>query len=328
MVENPRVYYKYFIILHLFSLKSNMFNAFVVFSRLHSIVKSALFPLHPYQLLGQILAALSLLAIIKHISLVGFFSAFSMIIDVYNNFIAFTVGCFDPLIKYIISFLREYFSWQISFKEGWRHVFIVLQMLFVRDAGVAFSDGRRSLAVVRLLLGTAISILCSISIFVSYTPNAVISSIIFCGIPVVGLFVYDLTMYAVSSLFFFDEIGIGENDSTVSRSLFFFRGAEKSLYRLLIVYIPSILVFMLPSVRSLLFPRGGVVGILIGLFVNALYWLAHGSFYAFAQRSRGIKFGDAFYASEAGRFGLAVIGVLFWLLMFLAINAGGRLLGL
>ena len=233
-------------------------------------------------------------------------------IDVYINFITLTVGFLDPLIKATISLIHKYISLQIPFKEGWRHVFIILQALFVRDAGTAFSDGRRLLAAVRLISGTIISILCSISIFVSYTNNQTISNVIFCGIPVVGIFIYDVTMYTFSAIFFFDRIGVGEIDRPMSR-LQFLNRTRKSLYRLVIVY--PVIVDTFDSVcESFPFLQGGIVAVLVGMVANASYWMAYGSSYAYAQSAKGIKFSDAFYSSEAGRFGLAVVGVIFWLL--------------
>lgn len=281
-----------------------------------------------YQALGQIITVLSFLSIVNHIGVIGFTSAFSIMIDVYNNFISLTIGHFDPVIKITILFIQKYLNLHIPFREGWRHVFIILQMLFVRDAGTAFSDGRRVLAAIRIIAGTIISVLCSIFIYVSYTQNNLLSNAIFCFIPVVGLFIYDITMYIFSSVFFFSRIGVGEIDRPMSRLQFFIQGTKRSFYRLLIVYAPSLLVFLIPFVNSLPFPRGGTIAIFVGMLANALYWMAYGSSYAFEQKSKGIKFSEAFYSSEAGRFGLAVIGVIFWLVVFLGINAGGRLLGL
>lgn len=303
-------------------------------SKLHYVstikvaVLSVVVPKSKYQAFGQIFTALSMLAIIKHVALVGFAPVFSIMIDVYDNFIKSTVGFLDPLIHAMIDYLRAHFSIHIPFVVGWRHIFIVLQMLFVRDAMIAYSDGRMLLAAIRVFVGTVISLLCSIAIFISAGYTSFISNIIFCAIPVFGLLLYDLLMYAFSAALFFDAVRKGKVNNSISRSGFFIQGARRSFFRAFIVYMPSLCVIFIPSILVMPFPQGGVVGVFAGILANGFYWLLHGRSYALAQQKIGIPLKEGFFSSEAGRFGIAIFGVIFWLAVFLFINAGSRLLEL
>jgi hypothetical protein len=98
-----------------------------------------------------------------------------------------------------------------SERFAWRHTFLILQILFVRDANTAFTDGRRALGLTRLSAGIIIAFLTAVFAFVSKNDNPLLANTIFSVVPVFGIFVYDVVMYAFSAtVIFFSDVGVGE----------------------------------------------------------------------------------------------------------------------
>ena len=293
-----------------------------------SAIAGVLVPRSTLALLSQIVAALSVFALIRNALDLGLSSAFSTILNVYRHFVDLVIGPLDPYVKYAIAFLRSHFSFHLIFNPDWRYIFVVLQILFIRDAHTALSDGRYPLGIVRLIVGTAISLMFAVLVWTPNAANPLIANMTFSVIPVFAILVYDISMYAFSATIFFDKIGVGESRGVGSRRHFFFGGIRRSSERFAIVAIPSLFAFFIPSIAALNFPDGGIVAMLVGVIANCSYWLIHGSVYAARQSRKGDSFKAAFMASEAGRFGLAITTVLFWFFIFCAINSGGRLIGL
>lgn len=285
-------------------------------------------PRSTWATLGQIFSALSIYAILHNTFKFGLSSTMAIIVDVYIRSIDLTIGNLDPLFERIIIFVNNYFIINLIFYQEWRYIFIVLQILFVRDAFTALTDGRSYLGFTRLIFGTLISIGCSASAFNAMHSSRFIASFLFFLHPISGLLLYDLLMYGFSSTLFFNQIGEGEGRSDQSRWEFFKTGVKRSFDRLLIVLIPSTASLFLPPVRSLEFPANGITALFIGMMANTAYWLIYGARYALTEVSKGRQFRKAFTSSEAGRFGLAVASVFFWFVAFCLVNAGSRLVEL
>lgn len=280
-------------------------------------------------LLGRLFGALSLFALLDQAASLGLSVTFEAILSIYNTAVRLTIGFFDPVIKDFLTWLSSHLPFSIPFSEAWRHIFLVLQILFIRDAGTAFSDGRRTLAAVRLITGTIIALIVSVLAFMADSASPLSANVVLSIIPIFGLFIYDITMYGFSATMFFDAVGAGEMRSKQSRIQFFRTGLWRSLFRFLLVGGLSASLLFVPFIATLPFPHGGVLAMIVGLFVNACYWIVMGSSYAFTQqRASGVKWKRCFLQSEAGRFGLAVAGILFWFMVFSALNAGAQIIGL
>jgi hypothetical protein len=295
--------------------------------RIADAIRRTIFPPSVFGFLGRLFGALSLIALMRHASAFGFSATFAIVLDIYEIALRNTVGLLDPTVRSLIDWLRDTFAISLPFSVGWRHIFVILQILFVRDAGTAFADGRRSLGVVRLVVGLAVAFSTAIFAFVADPARPVLANAILCVIPIVGLFVYDVIMYAFSATWFFHAVGLGELEGDKSRGSFFLTGLKRSIVRFLLVASASLLIFAFPWVRSLAFPHAGLLAMTVGLVANAAYWLVTGWAYSARQRLAGKSFRAAFLESESGRFGLSVLGILFWFGVFSSLNAGMRLLG-
>lgn len=290
-------------------------------------IKRVAFPLSVPSMLGRIFGALSLIALFKHASAIGLSATFSIILDIYEVALRNTVGLLDPAVISLINWLKNTLAIHLPFFVGWRHIFLILQILFIRDAGTAFSDGRRLLGIVRLIVGIIVAFSTSVFAFMANGTNPLIANAVLCTIPIFGLFIYDIIMYAFSAMFFFDAVGLGEMKEGQTQYDFFITGLKRSMIRFMLVACGSLLIFVFPSIRSTGFPLGGLIAMMVGLIANATYWIIMGGMYALQQKRIGMDFQTAFFESESGRFGLSVLGILFWFTVFCSLNAGMRLLG-
>jgi len=139
---------------------AQLLRRFIRLKRRNLIVflKTLIMPRSTWATLGQIFSALSIYAILYNTFKFGLSSTMSIIVDVYMRSIDLTIGNLDPFFEWIIVFINNYFFIKMKFHQEWRYIFIVLQILFIRDAFTAFTDGRLYLGFVRLIFGTAISL--------------------------------------------------------------------------------------------------------------------------------------------------------------------------
>ncbi len=290
---------------------------------------AVVFPKNVWGFLGQLFAALSVFALLQNAFDFGLSATFELVLSVYIRAVDLSVGLLDPAIRKAIAFVGSLLNWPIAFGTYWRYVFVVLQILFVRDAMTAFSDGRQTLALVRIILGTIVSIIMSVMVLMPSGLSPVRANMWIAVAQPAALLLYDLLMYALMTLAFFKDVDPGEKlDVPMSRWRFFCVGIRRSFERLLIVTIPSVSIFLLPTVRALEAPAGGILAMMAGAVANAAYWITKAASYAVIETRKGKRFRDAFFEAEAGRFGFAVLGVLFWFSIFCVMNAGGRLLEL
>jgi hypothetical protein len=292
-----------------------------------NVIFSGIFPPSVLGVLGRLFGALSLFSLLQYAAEFGLSATLYAILDIYMFAVKVTIGLLDPFVIKIIDYFNQLFQLRLKFSEGWQHIFVVLQILFARDAGTAFSDGRPVLALVRLVAGFLIAFVFAVLTFATELNGTLLSNILFCLAPVLGLLLYDIAMYGFSATIFFNQIGVGEFPEGGPRKKFFIHGMQRSAFRFLLVASASISIFLAPGASKLEYPQGGVIGIISGLIINAVYWLILGGLYAAREMVEGQKYKDAFFASEAGRFGLAVAGMIFWFFFFCALNAGTRLLG-
>jgi hypothetical protein len=227
------------------------------------------------------------------------------------------------------------FDLRIVVGDTWRHVFIVLWLLFFRDATVAFSDGRRVLAVVRGVAGLIIAVVFSVFASASvHRGDVLYQNVHLAVVPYFGIYAYDLVMYAVgASRVTLLPVEIGWRIRLQERWIYFRLNAVRAHLRLGLILASLVLWFLIPGVSLLPYPIGGLYGLGIATVANMMYWVVRGIFYSIRKRqlqpqNQRNSLGMLFRESEAGRFALAVGSVVVWVFTFLLLNTGAAMLGL
>lgn len=280
-------------------------------------------------LLGRVLGGLSILALARYAFNFGLSAAGAAIFSYYNRLLRVLLGWADPLIESLVAKVSDLINIGIVFNGYWHHVFVVLQLLFARDAGVAFVSGRRSVGFVRVAVGFVLAVVVAILAAVTFSGvSFLVANIVFASLPMLAIFVYDFIMYCHAVLFQMDYLNRVDETPNRTRRAFFGSAMKRAVLRLGLVLVVSYLVFAVPAIRHAAAPAGGLVAIGLGTVANASYWLVRGASYARIHRNSDTSWSTAFSESEAGRFGVAVSGVLIWALVFSALNTGMQQVGL
>jgi hypothetical protein len=284
--------------------------------------------------MGRAVAALSILALINNSFHLGVGVTFQMLFRYYDEILRLLFSWTEPYVHDLTQYLSRLIHLRITVSETWHHTFIVLWILFMRDFSVAFSDGRIRLSIVRGVsgLGTAItfSFLATIEIGAA---NTMIKNAQLAIVPYIGIYAYDLIMYAYSALAQ-NQNGKGEEITKPlpSKWKYFKVIAVRAHWRFVLILCSICLSLAIPPFSSASYPKGGLIILAIATIVNLLYWVFRGVLYAqkaqTKQRDNLKSWYSLFIESEAGRFALAVGSVIVWIFTFVALNEGAKLLGL
>jgi hypothetical protein len=285
--------------------------------------------------MGRIVAVLSILALINNSFHLGIEVTFRMLFMYYDDILRLLFSWADPFVYNFTQYISHIIHIRITISETWHHVFMVLWMLFMRDFSVAYSDGRIRLSTVRGISGFVIAIIFSFLATIEFgVTNNVIKNAQLAIVPYIGIYVYDLVMYAYAALVLNQQ---GQEDKVTepipSRWKYFKVIAVRAHWRFALILCTIGLVLAIQTFSLAPYPKGGLIILAIATVVNLLYWVFRGVLYARKARPKRTRHNfrswySLFLESEAGRFALAVGSVIIWTFTFVVLNEGAKLLGL
>lgn len=279
--------------------------------------------------IGRLVGALSLLALGRAAFDFGLSAAAVEIFHYYDMVLRAALGWIDPYIQLLVDNISVSLSLHLVFNDYWHHVYVVLQMLFVRDAGVAFADGRRGLGVTRLAVGFVIASSTAILTALQFPGLADwAENLLFATLPTAAIFAYDVVMYFHAAYRRLEELNVVDGSPDRTRGAFLGRALRRGTNRFLLGLAVTYGCFLIPAVWNARPPAGGLVAIAVATVANASYWIWRGSTYARARVTDGQDWISSFRESEAGRFGVAVAGVLVWAAILAGLNVQALQLGI
>ncbi|MDP9191114.1 MAG: hypothetical protein M3P06_05370 [Acidobacteriota bacterium] len=303
--------------------------------QVRTVTTELLFPGTFSAQMGRIVAALSIIALVYHSLHLGLSNTLRLCLEYYDAAIGAAFRIVDPHIGRLLRYLSQYVNVKITVWATWHHVFVVMWMLLVRDAGVAFSDGRRTVGTARLFAGVCVAALFSVLASVDLgLRSSIVQNLQLATLPYVGIYVYDLVMYGFAAA---APRRYWQNDwrletPPLSRWTHFKRNAVRAHVRVGLILGAVALCLAIPLVFTMPFPRGGMIALAVATSVNLAYWVVRGFGAALKMRHAGETTHESlrilYRRSEAGRFSLAVGSVLAWVLTFILLNTGAKLLGL
>ncbi|HYH05713.1 MAG TPA: hypothetical protein VEK11_01520 [Thermoanaerobaculia bacterium] len=303
--------------------------------RVRTVTTELLFPGTFAAQMGRIVAALSILALVYHSLHLGLSHTLRLCLEYYDTAIGAAFRVVDPYVGRLLRYVSQYIHFKVTVWATWHHVFVVMWMLLVRDAGVAFSDGRRIVGTARLFVGLCVAALFSLlaSVDLGFR-SPLVQNVQLATLPYVGIYVYDLVMYAFAAAaprrYWHDTRRL--ESPTTSRWTHFKRNAVRAHVRVGLILGTIALCLAVPPVISMPFPKSGMIALAVATAVNLAYWVVRGFDAALQMRHTG-EIADEpmrmlYRQSEAGRFSLAVGSVLAWVVTFILLNTGAKLLGL
>jgi len=270
---------------------------------------------------GRLLGALSLLALVRLAFDFGLSATVAQVFRLYDGVLGVLLGWLDPYLQTLLTSVLANLHLRIKLDDYWHHVFVVLQILFGRDAGVAYSSGRRRVAVVRFVVGFCIASIVAVLSGIQIPGNSdFVSNFIFAVLPTVGIYVYDLAMYCHAAMYQLTYLNRVDGLPDRTRANFFKGAVKRGTVRLAIGLGITLACFLIPLIRDAPVPAGGLIALGVATVGNASYWLWRGSKDASKEARLGRDWLTSFRKSEAGRFGVAISGVLVWTAILAGLN--------
>lgn len=301
-----------------------------------AILKEIFLPEKLDSVMGRILGALSIVALLVHTFKFGLSGSFDTFFHYYDKLITLLLGWSEPYLLPLVNAISNVIDVHIKLSSSWRHVFVVLLILFVRDAGVAFSDRRWRTACVRMSVGLVIAVFSSVLATAEIVrPSKILWNLQIAVVPYIGIYFYDLVMYINAALFASSDkiANIPGAPIMAWQREIFKSGFVRASCRLAIVLAVIVFSLGVPGIAAMSYPKGGLLILGIATIANAAYWVYRGLKHVQEIRTQdptqsGASWLVLFKTSEAGRFALAVVSVFVWSATFVIINAGFGILGL
>lgn len=302
---------------------------------LREIARELFSPRSFFGKMARVIAALSIVALIYDSFDVGVSKTLALIVRHYEGAVRLFLSWADPYVHALANYVAEHLHLRIAVGETWRHVFVVMWILLLRDAGVALTDGRRGVAAFRAAMGVCIAAVCSVlaAAAIGAAPSWM-RNLQLAAVPYVGIYVYDIVLYVFAALalrgYWKSEYG---NGATPSRWAHFRKCMRRANTRCALIFTAIGVCFVVPGVGTMSYPRGGLLVLGIATLVNLSYWVARArrvaTYLRGASETRGLESWKALLtASEAGRFAFAVGSVFAWIIVFVLMNTASELLGL
>lgn len=235
-----------------------------------------IFPGHFLAQLGLVLAGISLFALIREAFDVGASQVFDTIILWYERFLEVAIGWIGDWIFLFINFLLIPFSIKIDVQSHWKHIFVLMNVYFFRDAFFYLMPEYKSIKRFKwnFSLGFIVSLIFSTlsGLFID-NGQIFIYPLIIAVSPIFGILIYDFIergwyVRHFSTHDAFSHLGISDIEA-----LSFYR--NKLLERG-VIFI-AICILVIAFWQFLFFvgkPGSALAAFVAAIFAVALYWIS------------------------------------------------------
>lgn len=222
----------------------------------------------PTGLFGWIFFVISTLSVVSLI-VYGFGGSASKLIEAlsstYNSLLEGAFGYFDPWITKIVDYIKSRLDVNIIVSDHWRPLFILMMGYFYQDSAAAWDVNRKNAAMVHLLIGFSLALLCSLGSGIAGTNYPYWSA----SFPVIGLFLY--TFFGRTWGYFFEpEVLEGSPD----RGHYFKLRVCLSLVRTLIFLFLTVAMVKYGQSKGVSAPE--VLSLTAIIVIFGMYWMIEG----------------------------------------------------
>ena len=250
----------------------------------------------------------------------------SRLLDYYNNLTRILLTPLTPVVDALSEKIESIFSVKIVVDDAWRSVFVLMSLYFLRDSSLAFGQNRPALGTWRGVTGVMIALISAVAALASLSslPENMRALAIPCW-PLIGIFFYDFINHLFMSLTGYKKYAKLHNAENTTWVGYLAASIMRSVRRLLVGLLVVAAVFAIPFTRTLEPASSGLLMLTVLILSIAVYWIIRGYMFAISQPDdRKSHFVQAYVT----RLGFSMIGVFFWLLVFLITNAGLQRFGL
>jgi hypothetical protein len=277
--------------------------------------------------LGRILATLSALSLVQHGFTVGIAGTLRILLEYYDALVGALLGWAQPYIENLVQRLTAPMHWDLKVLPHWKHIFVLLTAYFFRSAAINWAYGYRGAARFCAVWGALVALTASVAAgTIGLAGSVPRKNLAMVAIPVAGIFVFDMAKQLWNATFIREQAA-----RVYGREMWtwweFFR---PNLLLVLSQTVASLAiawgVLQVPVVRQL--PSPGLAALALLILGLALYRIGIGASEVKGLRKHGEAWSAAFWRTNSAGVGASLLGLTFWVTVFLLTNAGLRFYGL
>lgn len=291
-------------------------------------LRVCIFPDGVFGKLGVILAGISMMALVRNSLEIGLSDTFFIVLGWYDRFLDATIGWIGIWIESGINQLLHFLNIQISIHPHWKHIFVLLNIYFIRDAiSYLESDRRRwNRFFWHLGLGLVLGAFFGTSsgIFAD-DGTSFYSSMAVAVTPLVAFFIYDIVERHWYVENYATETAFSRHDMSKQDAVRFYRVRTLERAALYIIFSVAFISFWYWFFDSG-FAGMGVFTFILSVLIMALYWISGRASLHYRFKSHEYDHLPLLTKLLAGTgtayLGGMMLGTFFWLLVFLLANSG------
>jgi hypothetical protein len=269
--------------------------------------------------LGRILGALSMLRLIELGFASNFGSVIGALLEYYEKLLGWLFWPIEPLVRAWLAQLYLYIGWPKSLYPHWRHVFVLLQLYFLRNMEVSrlYSVG---FAIFNFLLGILVALTFGVAAGTFPLDKADrTSQFLFVAALILGAAIYAAIGFIWEALFVLNRWMQARSESHSAWQHFKW-GLKRIAVRSLVGFGLLGMLLNVPFIQELSAP--GVVISFFLIIAFSVYWLGDGIRDARKTRRADESLVAAYLRSPFTQLGLAMLGPIFWCFVFIVMRAG------
>ena len=300
---------------------------------MNNVIEKIAIPKSIPGLLGRVLAALSIVSLIRYGLEVGFSDALMLILVYYDNFLSAVFFWLEPFARALLSYLSSVIDYDLELFATWKHIFVLLWVYFFRDAATDLQRGFYGAAIFLFLWGICAAFLASVvagsiePVRGDWATNFAIAMV-----PALGALIFTVVRRFWHAVFLLEKDGetapaliagkSGLEAWWIAVRATIYRSSQRTAIGTIFVAI----FLLLPPMQSA--RNAGLISFAVLVFLLALYWLWLGRSVAAHQSEEANDWREIYWQQSASLMGASMMGAFFWTFVFLVANAGLSLIGL
>jgi hypothetical protein len=279
-------------------------------------------------LIGRLMGGISLLALLKQSFDYGIGPVLMTLLDYYDKLLAVLLDWAHPYINIVLIKIGALIGWPFVLYPHWKHVFVLLEIYFFREATVAWTGvyGKAN-AVFCLVLGLGVAFISSVATgVVPIVQESIVGNFMIGAIPVLGAALYGVIGFLNDATFLRHAYAREHHQEIPTWWEHYVWGIKRVVIRSLIGLLILWIGLQVPVVQTLPSPGLAMFGALV--FVFGIYWLLDGIIDSARLRVQNEPRWSAYWRSNHTQLGTAMVSTFFWIALFLLLNAGLSVFGL
>ena len=275
------------------------------------------------------MAALSITALVQYGFDFGFGPTLSLVLDYYDRLISIPAGWVEPHAQRVLVWINSRVDWELQLYPHWKHVVVLMFVYFSRVAQNDFVINRPVSGVIGYMWGLIVATASGVGAgTVSPATGDIGANFIIVAIPISGYFVYWVGAVILAANTSRIQGARLHNVRLQTWWEFFSATLKNVAIETSIALVLVVGALQVRQIRNMPGPGVTLLGGLVIILAFYLLWSAKSNAALAYPKMHIHRKGEKYWLLGRSKIGAAILGLFFWLGVFLASNAGLGLWGL